>query len=1162
MNMLRYMSKCAVVLSCVLAVFGARAGTAPDPANPTIPSFYAEAGLTSGHAHLSTHGDEHIDTFTGKLQWHNVDLVVPGNGGLDLVVKRSYASPGIEYPEASPLGYGWTMHYGRVTRNAIVDICSTDATTYKPTANPVLELPDGGRQILYVALDGVSFITTNFWRAVCSQSGAGGLIVYSPDGTRYDMTTPGAQIGDPTHVVNTWYTTQITDRNGNTMSFTYQFVGASFGVSAISAGDGRQVTFNYSGSGLSSVTDGSRTWNYTNSGGFLTKVTRPDGNSWSYSYNPIAAGNIGNADMTQVTYPTGGTISYTYNGVYFNASLPQSSVVATKKTSDGGSWSYTYQPATQTLPNDTNVWINPPDSGLDITTVTGPDGTRVYKHVGYTSAPSGFVFQIGQLVSDNIGGVQADGYSSGLQLISMQPNQRPGDNLTYDLNTYAPIPFGHGINRYGQTYSTKDTSVDQFGNPTGIVETGTDQLTRSVTYNIDTSKWILHLKKDESVAYNGPATNPNLNTTVSTVTRSFDGNGNLLSENDNGVATTYTYYATGDLKTHTDARNYTTTYSDYYRGIPRTESQPENVTVKRTVSDAGDIMSVTDGELATTSYQYDGLDRLTQIQHPLGNPINVTWTANKRSVVRGNFKEDRTYEGFGRESDLLYTDTTSGETIHTSNQYDAAGRRIFSTYPNASVGSYFWYDTLGTTLQVAHAYDMSTGYAASWRTYVPANNTVQLTNERSLVYTYTYRGFGDPSGLALMQVDAPESSASVVIARDGANQMTGVTQGGKTRNYVYDSRHFLTSKSEPEVGTTSYGRDAVGNMTSTQVGASGTTQYIYDGRNRLTSVSYPDGGSIARTYYKDDKLQTLANGVAFHTYHYDTNKNLQEDDLTLGAQAFAVMYGYDGNDALASVKYGSGKTVTYSPNAFGRATQAAPYVTSVSYHPTGEVKSMTYANGVQTTTTLNARLWPEKLKIGNGSLMFDKSYYYDQTGNVLEIDDAALATQRQMVYDNIDRLKSVTGIPSGPYSATYDGRGNLLSQTWGGTTPVRALSYAYDPASDLLTTLTDTKGGTASNFAYGYDTYGNVTAKGGTNFTYSDALTMKCSNCGKSNEVDYDYDGAALRVRMQKAGVSTYFVYGLGGKLLWEQIPGGALTEYVYLAGKQVATRQQLPVSP
>lgn len=406
MNKLRQTPMYVLAFGIVLAAGNVTAQTAPDPTNPTIPSFYQEGGLTPGHGHVSSHGNEHIDTFTGKLQWHYADLAIPGPGGFDLLVKRSYSAPDLEYPEASPVGYGWSMHFGRVMGNAIVDICDTNTAFYKASSNPVLELPDGSRQILYVALDGMSYITPSFWSAACSLGGAGGLIVYSPDGTRYDMNTPGAPMGSAVHSVKTYYTSKITDRNGNTMSFGYQYVGITYGVSNITTSDGRHVTFNYTGDALSSITDGARTWTYKNIGGFLTQVDRPDGGRWVYDYNAIAPSNVGQAAMKKVTYPTGGTITYAYQSQYFHPRLPMSSVVASKATSDGGNWTYSYKPATDQLPSNVALWTNFPDNQVDVTTVTGPDAIRKYAHIGYGSVPSGAVFQIGQLVWDNIGGVQ------------------------------------------------------------------------------------------------------------------------------------------------------------------------------------------------------------------------------------------------------------------------------------------------------------------------------------------------------------------------------------------------------------------------------------------------------------------------------------------------------------------------------------------------------------------------------------------------------------------------------------------------------------------------------------------------------------------------------------------------------------------------------------
>src|SRR5260221_393242 len=255
----------------------------------SIPGFYQDPGLSPNRDYVNQQMHEHIDPFTGKLQLHYIDLFLPGNGGLDIKVQRSYNSQDELLTEPTGLGVGWTMHFCRGLRRSIINICAINTKT---TNAPVLELPDGSRQLLYLSLDQTFFITTNRFKAVCSAGGVG-LTVFSPDGTRYEMTTQGLPApagGSPVTQQNSYYTTRIVDRNGNTLNLTYTTVGARTAVSQIASSDGRTVTFNYSGNTLASVTDGTRTWTYTYDTSvtnfpFLTKVTRPYGQNWSYSYN-------------------------------------------------------------------------------------------------------------------------------------------------------------------------------------------------------------------------------------------------------------------------------------------------------------------------------------------------------------------------------------------------------------------------------------------------------------------------------------------------------------------------------------------------------------------------------------------------------------------------------------------------------------------------------------------------------------------------------------------------------------------------------------------------------------------------------------------------------------------------------------------------------------
>jgi len=72
-NSYRVMRVACLLASCLVA--------ANIYALEPIPSFYQESGLPSNRATVNQSLGEHIDPFTGKLQLHFTDLVLPGNGG-------------------------------------------------------------------------------------------------------------------------------------------------------------------------------------------------------------------------------------------------------------------------------------------------------------------------------------------------------------------------------------------------------------------------------------------------------------------------------------------------------------------------------------------------------------------------------------------------------------------------------------------------------------------------------------------------------------------------------------------------------------------------------------------------------------------------------------------------------------------------------------------------------------------------------------------------------------------------------------------------------------------------------------------------------------------------------------------------------------------------
>ncbi|HSC75252.1 MAG TPA: hypothetical protein VLB90_03320, partial [Pseudomonadales bacterium] len=164
--------------------------------NLHIPGNYQESGFGEQREYQKGEANEYIDPFGGGLKRIYTDYVFPNNGGMNINITRFYntlqnagsqddgkwatASGGKAY-----MGPGWDIHFGRIwlpieslsdgvgsrvipalpaefyqKRNGLpgemitqwyMDECHISAWTSGGYANqlPVLELPDGSRQVLY-----------------------------------------------------------------------------------------------------------------------------------------------------------------------------------------------------------------------------------------------------------------------------------------------------------------------------------------------------------------------------------------------------------------------------------------------------------------------------------------------------------------------------------------------------------------------------------------------------------------------------------------------------------------------------------------------------------------------------------------------------------------------------------------------------------------------------------------------------------------------------------------------------------------------------------------------------------------------------------------------------------------------------------------------------
>ncbi|MFH0340688.1 MAG: RHS repeat domain-containing protein, partial [Chromatiales bacterium] len=1175
-----------------------------------IRDYYAEPGLNPFKEAINQDLNEHIDPFAGTLQHKYVDVYVPGNGGLDLKVSRVYTSPQGALGVRTVTGAGWTVHFGRVVipTDYKDTLCLQDRYAVSTKDNPSIEFPDGGRELLvFDAVHGTYLLTKSGWRAMCNGSGEG-LIVTSPTGTVYTM--------DALNTLNnhwSWYTTNIRDRHGNAIDVSYKTNSSNFiYIDTVTASDGRQVKFEYLDEEsatirLDKITANEQTWTYRYESieaigpGYgdnyhnLTEVIRPDSLRWRYSYYPYTSLDAaGNYALKTVTYPYGANITYTYQHIDFtpaDLSLDRTTAIGTKEVSgnppgisvgpgsslSSGLWRFEFTPHSPDLfLTDKGTW----SSGLDKTTVRMPGGRQVYYHYGYSytgGLSSGILWATGLLYKhETWDGCSADscvGVSSTLLDViynDWEPRLISHENFWHgreglDEDTYVPQLARKVHSRDDSGNEIRYEHYDAFGNAGRIIESsnlvGDPDKVTELSYYIDREKWILHQVEDETLlGANGEV--------VSHTDRSFNEDGDPIATDQNGVLTSYTYTAEGDLASATDARGSTTRFASYQRGIAQIEEHPESVTLTRVVNDTGTVASQTNGRGFSRHFTYDAMNRLTGITYPLNAPVSVAWDARGKTLTRGSYEERITLDGFGRVVSTTRADTALGISITQTIKYDVHGNKLFESYPNSEAGVSYAYDILKRPTTLQHP-------DGALRSYVYGGGEVTETDERGNTTAYLYRSFGDPDkDKILVQITAPNDLYTILdhnlldlpieVFQGQLNPADG-SLSGYSRELSYDSRYFLTSVSDPETGVTAYGRDEVGNMISRQVGSSGVTAYTYDGLNRQVYADYPGTTpDVSTRYDADGHVTQIANGGSVIDYLYDENDNLKSQNLSIGAVLYPLAFTYDQHDFLSAMTYPSGRSIEYRPDALGRSTQVAPYVDAITYHPGGQLAQIHHANGELTDLTLD-----ERQRIANltHAGLADLGYTYDAIGNVTAITDGINpAEDRSFGYDGLNRLTSAEG-RWGAGSFSYDTFGNLTSMALG------ADSHQFTYSGLKLQSVTHNN---ATRSWYGHDAYGNLRYDTeilgiGTSgsllqdrqYVYDDSGRLRSVPVSQylgsilsfsTHRFDYDAAGNRMR-RTDPGGKVTRFLYGRTGQLLGEYT--GAATygkEYIYLGSQQVAS--------
>ena len=460
----------------------------------------------------------------------------------------------------------------------------------------------------------------------------------------------------------------------------------------------------------------------------------------------------------------------------------------------------------------------------------------------------------------------------------------------------------------------------------------------------------------------------------------------------------------------------------------------------------GRVLSETDGEGHTTSYEYDALNREIK-----------------------TVQSDTTYTTFAWD-DCKVTVTDAKGNIKTQ-YYDLLDRLIqVDEYPQA-----------GATYSTKYLYDTYFDQEKK------ASHLVRVTNAQNANTNYTYDHLG-----RLLQVDYPQDGPNPmkpeVYSYDPVGNLISKTVNGKTKSLEYEfyAGYRVTKVTEPDNRTVTYQYDNNDNITDQIVSNGVNYHFDYDARNRVTSstakidgrnfvfgygydlfgrvvsINYPNRTNPVTYQYDDlDRLQSIGDFVNSCSYDLD-NKLIQ----MVYSNGVTNNYTYDVNDRPTNINAGGGSllNLNYTYDSVGNIKQ----INSDYYDYDGMNRLTWYGNKpFSQLATANGTRWSYddvgnmtgKEKFLNGGSQGVTSFSYDLANRLwsmgsITYDNDALGARIgkyngatwQYIYDGESRLTQVNKNGVAQVSNIYDGNGMRVKKDESGKTTY----YLYSGSNPLL----------------------------------------------------------------------------------------------------------------
>ena len=1020
-----------------------------DPNGNVMTQTASNGGVTS----YTYDAKNRVTSITDALD-HTTALTYDGEGNLltstdarGAVTAYTYTKTGLVKTATDPLGAKTTMEYdpvGNMTK--VTDAEGFVATVAYDALNRTSSMTDALGLVKNYTYDAIGNLTAD-----SDNNGSSNAYTYSPAGY---LTKVVDALGNAT--VNAYdlkgQLTQVTDANSAVTKYAYDSMGH---LTSMTDAEGGVTAMEYDIVGNNTkqtdANGGVYTFSYDKAGRVLKSVD-PLGFTTQYSYNDfdlVTKTIDANGNASEKQYDIGGNLTATIdaNGHKTSYAYDETYNLTKVTYADHTANSFAY---------DLN------GSLIKATDGNGNASTFAYNKLGYRTSET-----------DAKGNV------------TVYTRNANGDPLTETdalghVTTYAYDKSGRLVSQTLANGAVYSFDYDALGRP--VKQTLPEGQFDVFTYDGVGNTTLVTDETDRQTAYTYDKLGRLLTSTDAKGNRTafaYDKLGNLVAmTTPNGNTTTYTYDANSRLASTAAPETALLQYS--YDNVGNLISTDEGGRVTGFSYDkAGNLTSETNALGKVRSYTYDELDRMVKETDFKGNDTRYTYDANDNlTSVTNRLGEQTTYE-YDKNNNLTGTvDAANRDVVYYYNELNwltaVKEGGVLSAYEYDAVGNLtkaggytYTYNLNGDILTATNAIGNVTEYV-----YNQNGMLAQTVNADKTTVNYDYdeidelvaKTYDDGEQAALFAYDADGNRVSMTdlagvtdYEYDDAGRVTAIIlyNGVSRVTYKYNEFGEVTELGYPDATKVTYAYDDLGRLVEMTDRDGGVVTYAYDDNGNLTEVHRANETWTKIEYDDEDHVTAIENYGYFtigkwhlksvlsskYTYSYDGSGNIVSEGVyeyvtecslwgfikylftRLKNEHIETNYTYDGRNQLVGVN--ESKKVW-----FNRTTT---HSTSYQYDLSGN-RTKKVCDGEETVYTYNEAGQLLSETTGKSSLLqlpgsddtVTVTYTYDENGNLIsETSPACLGktAEKTYEYDNENRLKAVKENGTLLMAMLYDGDG-------------------------------------------------------------------------------------------------------------------------------------------